>query len=318
MKSSAQEWIEDLHNRNPELPTRLEADFERKRLDVLESWFERLEENREIYEENSGQIDVPDSFEGIRGGRQIIPALATPMTPEEQKARHELFVAISTMLANITHTHWQRHAGEYSAITFEDALNYLPVAFLFALAGYDADRQANNHEVDFSDKNADWVRLPTWIYQDLGRHIQTYLRERAHTIDKGSGYVQDIKRKIRQIRNEKYAKKGRNPTDEEVADELEDRLEDDTSEETVLEHVRTLSSEEEAVSMQDTVSQRSGDDLKFGDVVSGDAGVSVKEVYRPREYFKERIKRSPLLDACLKVAFGNDALTFRERHHFCL
>lgn len=318
-QSNVKEWVGQLKDAYPDAPSHLTAEHEIENMEALSGWFDRIESIREAWDEvDEEEIDLPDSFDADEGGRQVLPVLMTieDMTPEEKKAWHNLFVPISAMMADISHGYWESHGGDQTSLSFQDLLNYLPVIFLYVLSSYDPHRAGGDHEEDFSD-DTDRIRLTTWVHQDTRRHIRSYLQQHLHVVGQGSGYIHRLRRRIREIRNESYTSEGREPNHEEIVDALKNTGEGrDTSREKLREHVEDLSKQSGVRSMSDPVSGpgQSENDLTFGDLATTDSG-AVEHLYDPEEYLEERIgdQLKPLMSACKKLAFGDEALTFRER-----
>jgi hypothetical protein len=321
--STVESWVRQLMEAYPDAPDSLTTDHEKKNLDRLEGWFDRLEEIRSAWDEiDTDELDLPESFDQIGGGRQVIPVLMTieDFSPEEKRAWHNLFVPVSAMMAKIAHGYWQSHGGTQTSLSLEDMLDYLPIVFLYVLSSYDPDRKTEEYEDDFSD-DVNRIRLTTWVHRDTRRHIRSYLQQHLYIVDRGSGYIHRLRHRIHQIRGEKYADDGEEPTREEIVDELKSTSEgEDTSRGQLEKHVNRLTGDETVASMDEPVSGSSGsdNDLTHGDLMTTGAQ-NVERFYQPLEYLMERTDEiEPLRSACEKIATTGEPLTFRERRYLDL
>lgn len=319
-QSTVKEWVGQLKESYPEAPNSLTTEHEKKNLDRLERWFDELEKIRLAWDDlDKEKLELPDSFEEIGGGRQVIPVLMTvnDLSPKEKKAWHNLFVPVSAMMARIAHGYWRRHGGNQATLSMQDILDYLPVVFLYVLSSYDPDRKTDNHEEDFSD-DVDRIRLTTWVHRDTRRHIKEYLQQHLHVVGRGSGYIHRLRNRIRQIQNEEYVEEGEMPNREEIIDELKETSEgEDTSRKQLEEHVTNLTGDENVASMNEPVSgsQGSDDDLTHADLITAHSA-DIERFYNPIEYLEERTSEiEPLQQACKKIAVTGEALTFRERRY---
>jgi hypothetical protein len=318
--STIEAWVGQLKDSYPDAPDELEVGHEKTQLDALSGWFEELQGIRSAWDEiEKGDFDLPESFDQVGGGRQIIPVLMTieSFTPAEKKAWHNLFVPVSAMMADIAYGYWRSHGGDQTSLSMEDILDYLPIVFLYVLSSYDPHRATEEHETDFSD-DVDRVRLTTWVHRDTRRHIRSYLQQHLYVVGRGSGYIHRLRHRIREIKSEERSKDGNMPTREKIVDELKETSEgENTSREQLEKHVTRLSGDENVSSMDEPVSgpNDSESGLTHKDLTTSSAQ-DVERFYNPLQYLKDRTGEiGPLQSACIKIATSDKALTFRERRY---